>query len=58
MKPIIAKCLYCEKILVEKYLENKIGRFCSGEHYDKYYESLSNEEIVKIMNSMCICSDE
>lgn len=51
------KCLYCKNNLEEKYFENKIGKFCSIEHYDKYYESLSNEEIVEIMNSMCVCSD-
>ncbi|MGL5086741.1 MAG: hypothetical protein ACRC68_13635 [Clostridium sp.] len=52
------KCLYCKELLEEKHFKNKIGKFCSAEHYDKYYSSLSNEEIVQIMNSMCVCSDE
>ncbi|MGG7059801.1 hypothetical protein ACQPUY_09410 [Clostridium nigeriense] len=52
------KCMYCKKELNEKYLENKIGLFCSEEHYTKYLDSLSNEEYIAIQNNFCVCSDD
>lgn len=52
------KCLYCGKELNEKGYENKIGYFCNEEHFDKYLESLSDAEYVKVQNSFCVCSDE
>ncbi len=52
------KCLYCKMILNKEYLENKIGNFCSEEHFDKYLESLSKEEYIELQHSMCVCSDE
>ncbi|WP_167349599.1 hypothetical protein [Clostridium nigeriense] len=52
------KCMYCKKGLNEKYFENKIGLFCSEEHYIKYLDSLSNEEYVELQNKFCVCSDE
>lgn len=52
------KCLYCKKEIKGEGYKNKIGTFCSEDHYDKYYASLSKEEIIEIMNSMCVCSDD
>lgn len=52
------KCLYCNKEIKSGEYKNKIGIFCCEQHYEKYYNSLSNEEIIEIMNSMCICSDD
>lgn len=52
------KCLYCNKELKEDYLENKIGYFCDEEHFQKYLDSLSDAEYVKLQNSFCVCSDE
>ena len=52
------KCLYCKKDLNDKYFENKIGLFCSEEHYMKYLDSLSNEDYINLQNKFCVCSDE
>lgn len=52
------KCKYCKKELTEKYLENKIGEFCTEEHYIKYLDSLSNKEYIELQNKFCVCSDE
>ncbi|MGL4742001.1 MAG: hypothetical protein ACRC41_14580 [Sarcina sp.] len=52
------KCLYCGKELNKKSYENKIGYFCSQEHFDKYLEGLSDDEYIQIQNSFCVCSDE
>lgn len=52
------KCFYCGKEIKREGYENKIGTFCSEDHYDKYYKSLSKEEIIEIMNNMCVCSDD
>ena len=39
------KCLYCGKDLEkepkENYIENKVGYFCSEDHFDKYILSLT-----------------
>ncbi|MCF0148607.1 MAG: hypothetical protein HUJ77_09445, partial [Clostridium sp.] len=42
----------------DKYFENKIGLFCSEEHYMKYLDSLSNEDYINLQNKFCVCSDE
>lgn len=52
------KCLYCNKILGDNYIDNKIGYFCSEEYFNKYLNSLSNEEYVELQNSFCVCSDD
>ena len=52
------KCLYCKMILNKEHLENKLGSFCSEEHFDKYLESPSKEEYIELQHSMCVCSDE
>lgn len=52
------KCKYCNKDLNEKKFENKIGLFCSEDHYTKYLNSLSNEEYIELQNKFCVCSDE
>lgn len=52
------KCLYCNEDLKDKYFENKIGLFCSEEHYMKYLDGLSNEEYISLQNKFCVCSDE
>lgn len=53
------KCLYCKKILYEgKYIANKVGYFCSEDHYDKFLKSLSKEEYIELQNSFCVCSDD
>lgn len=52
------KCLYCKKKLDDNYYENKIGFFCSEEHFEKYLKSLSPEEYVELQTSMCVCSDD
>lgn len=52
------KCLYCKKDLQGKYIENKIGYFCSEEHYEKYLSSLSKEEYIDLQHSFCVCSDD
>lgn len=52
------KCLFCHKYLESNYLSNKVGYFCNEEHFDKYLESLSDEEYIRIQNSFCVCSDD
>lgn len=52
------KCKYCNKVLVNNYIENKIGHFCSEEHYNKFLKALSNEEYIQLQNKFCICSDD
>lgn len=52
------KCLYCRMELNKQCFDNKVGSFCSEEHFQKYLESLSDEEYVKIQNSFCVCSDD
>lgn len=54
------KCLYCNKNLdyERDYFENKVGYFCNEDHFDKYLNSLSNEDYVKTQNSFCVCSDD
>lgn len=50
------KCLFCKKNLEKEFYENKIGKFCNEEHYDKYLKSLSKEEYIELQHSMCVCS--
>ena len=52
------KCLFCKKSLEKDFYENKIWKFCSEEHYDKYLKSLSKEEYIELQHSMCVCSDD
>ncbi|WP_194191248.1 hypothetical protein [Clostridium chrysemydis] len=52
------KCKYCNKELDENSFKNKIGEFCTEDHFDKYLKSLSNEEYVKLQHSFCVCSDD
>lgn len=52
------KCMYCNKELDKDYFENKIGYFCNEEHFNKYLDSLTNEEYVQVQNSFCTCSDD
>ena len=55
---IMTKCKYCSKELSKNHIKNKIGKFCSEEHYEKYLASLSDEEYIKLQNCFCVCSDE
>lgn len=52
------KCLYCNKKLKEDYFSNKIGNFCSEDHFDDYLKSLTKEEYVALQHSFCVCSDD
>ena len=52
------KCLYCKEYLGEEFYENKIGKFCSENHFDKYMKGLSKEEYIELQHSICVCSDE
>ena len=52
------KCLYCKRELDKDYLPNKVGEFCSEDHYDKYLKSLSKEEYIELQHSLCVCSDD
>ena len=52
------KCMYCHKTIEGKGYNHKIGYFCNEEHFDKYYASLSNEELVALMTRMCVCSHD
>ena len=52
------KCKYCNKELKEKYFENKIGTFCSEDHFNKYLDSLSDNEYSELQNTFCVCSDD
>ena len=51
-------CMFCKKVLDDSYIENKVGYFCSEEHYDEFLKSLSKEEYIELQNSFCVCSDE
>ncbi|MGL5346894.1 MAG: hypothetical protein ACRDA3_06060 [Peptostreptococcaceae bacterium] len=55
---MIKKCLYCNKQLIDKHLENKIGYFCNENHFNKFIKSLSDEEYIELQNKFCICSDD
>ena len=55
---LIKKCLYCNKQIEEKHLENKIGYFCNEDHFNKFMESLSDKEYTELQNNFCICSDD
>ncbi len=52
------RCLFCKENLEKDYYENKIGKFCSEYHYDKYLKALSKEEYIELQHSMCVCSDD
>lgn len=52
------KCLYCNKKLKGDYFSNKIGNFCSENHFDDYLKSLSKKEYVALQHSFCVCSDD
>ncbi len=52
------KCLYCKNDLKDLYISNKVGYFCSEEHFDKYLKSLSREEYIELQHSFCVCSDD
>ena len=54
----LKKCKFCNVILKDKVFENKIGLFCNEVHFEKYLESLTNEEYVELQNNFCVCSDE
>ncbi|MDU7441988.1 MAG: hypothetical protein E7L05_15845, partial [Clostridium sp.] len=58
LEHIMEKCLYCKKQLDDKYVSNKVGKFCNQEHYEKFLKSLSREEYIELQNSFCVCSDE
>lgn len=55
---LMKKCWHCNKVIANKGYPNKIGDFCSEEHFDQYYKDLSNEEIVQLMARMCVCSHD
>ncbi|MGL4330965.1 hypothetical protein [uncultured Clostridium sp.] len=52
------KCLFCKKELSDEYTSNKVGDFCSEDHYDKFLNSLTREEYIELQNSFCVCSDD
>lgn len=52
------KCVYCKEKLDGEFYENKIGVFCSEEHFDMYLKSLTPEEYVELQTSICVCSDD
>lgn len=52
------KCKFCNEELKDTYVENKIGTFCSEEHYEEFLKSLTDEEYIRVQNSFCVCSDE
>ena len=55
---VMNKCLFCKKNLEKDCYENKVGKFCSEDHYDKYLKGLSKEEYIELQHSMCVCSDD
>ena len=55
---MVIKCKYCNKEISENLIKNKVGEFCSENHYENYLASLSNEEYIKVQNSFCVCSDD
>ena len=52
------KCLYCKREIDKDNVVNKVGYFCSEEHYEKYLSSLSREEYIELQHSFCVCSDD
>ncbi|MDD6796140.1 MAG: hypothetical protein PUE01_12155 [Clostridiaceae bacterium] len=52
------KCMYCNRELKNEYVENKVGFFCSEDHFDRYLKSLSIEEYIELQHSFCVCSDD
>lgn len=52
------KCFYCKRTLEKNFIENKVGYFCSEDHFNKYVKSLSKEDYIDLMNSFCTCSDD
>lgn len=58
MEEFMKKCLYCKKEIDKDNVVNKVGDFCSEEHYEKYLSSLSREEYIELQHSFCVCSDD
>lgn len=54
----MGKCLYCKKELNDNFISNKVGDFCSDEHYDKFLKSLTKDEYIELQNTFCVCSDD
>ena len=52
------KCMYCKQPIEDKGYNHKIGYFCSEEHFEKYCDTLSKEELALLMHSICPCSDD
>ncbi|WP_195263167.1 MULTISPECIES: hypothetical protein [unclassified Clostridium] len=52
------ECKYCKNKLIESSFENKIGIFCSEDHFIRYLNSLSDEEYINLQNKFCVCSDD
>lgn len=52
------KCKYCNEELNENHFENKIGIFCSEDYFNKYLDSLSDNEYSELQNTFCVCSDD
>ena len=46
------KCLFCKKELSKDYFENKIGYFCSEDHFDEYLKSHSKEEYIEMKQNL------
>ena len=55
---LMNKCMFCQTVIKDKYYSHKIGYFCSEEHFEKYCDRLSKEELALLMHSICPCSDE
>lgn len=51
-------CKYCKKNLNDEFYENKIGFFCSKNHYEEFIKNLSNKEYIELQNRFCVCSDD
>ncbi len=47
------KCMYCKQPIEDKGHNHKIGYFCSEEHFEKYCDTLSKEELALLMHSIC-----
>lgn len=52
------ECMYCHKPIKGEGYNHKIGYFCSEDHFERFYKSLSKEELALLMHSICPCSDE
>lgn len=52
------KCKYCNEELNENNFENKVGIFCSEDHFNKYLDSLSDNEYSELQNTFCVYSDD